>query len=107
MWVRCWQDDHRLARLCLGGPASPDEAACSEMELLACRLSAFLKASGGHSELGIGARSLLAGLSTATVPADAIYGDAPVLRHKRAGDHLTCMQGRKCCISASEKTPFH
>ena len=43
------------------------------MELLAWRLSAFLSASAGHSELGILARSLLAGLSTAIAPPDAIY----------------------------------
>ena len=87
----------------MGGPASPDEAACSEMELFACRLSAFLKASGGHSELVIGASSLLAGLSTATVPADAIYGDASVLRH----NHLARMHRRKCCIFTSKETPSY
>ena len=63
---------HRLARLCLGRPPSPEDAACKDMELLACRLSAFLRASAGHSEPVIAPSSLLTGLSTATAPADAI-----------------------------------
>ena len=50
------------------------------MELLAWRLSAFLSASAGHSELGILARSLRAGLSTAIAPPDAIHSSQILLR---------------------------
>ena len=63
---------HRLARLCRGGPASPEEAPCSDRELLACRLSAFLRASAEHSGPVNEPSSLLAGLSIATAPAEAI-----------------------------------
>ena len=77
---------YRLARLCLGGPPSPEDAACKDMELLACRLSAFLRASAGHSEPVIAPSSLLAGLSTATAPADAIKDLYEYLHYReRAG----------------------
>ena len=71
---------HRLALLCLGGPTSPEEAPCSDRELLACRLSAFLRASAEHSGPVNEPSSLLAGLSTATAPAEAIKAVSATLR---------------------------